>query len=167
MFKKFQAKARILASAKKKNRYLHVMGKLKSAKLLDSPEIPEFRGPVEIKDVLWAGNIEPRILEVLPALLINRPKYLRVYNIPHDLKCVLEGIRTDNALLDFRGIPPKNYCKWLSPKSSGGTRLKTFRMRASEIQQLKSLRIALNVQSEAEVLRRALNLLERTSLFKS
>lgn len=161
--KKFQAKARVLAAAKKKDRFVHVVGKLKRAKLLDAPDIREYGGPVGIEDALWAGTIEPRILEVLPALIATRPKYLRLYRVPEDLKRVVAEIHAGNAHQEFRGIPPKDYCKWLPQGRYGASRLKTFRMHQSEIQLLKKLRLTLGVRSETEVLRQALSLLGRAT----
>lgn len=161
ILKKFQAKARTLAAAKRKDRFVHVLGKLKRAKLLDAPDIREYGGPVAIEDVLWAGTIEPRILEVLPALMATRPKYLRAYHVPDDLQRVVDDIHAGNARQEFRGIPASDYCKWLPSGGHTTSRLKTFRMHQVEIQRLNNLRLALGVRSDAEVLRRALILLER------
>ena len=162
LLKKFQAKARTLVAAKRKARFRYVVGKLKRAKLLDAPGIPEYGGPIEIEDVLWAGTFEPRILEVLPALITTRPKYLRIYQMPEDLRQVLDGIRIGNICLPFRGISPKEYSKWLPREGRGSARLKTFRMHQDEIQQLKRLRIALGLRSDAEVLRQALYRLQQS-----
>ncbi len=163
ILKKFQAKARMLAAAKRTDRFVHVVGKLKRAKLLDAPDIPEYGGPVEIEDALWAGTIEPRILEVLPALIATRPKYLRMYKTPQDLKIIVSEILSGNAHQEFRGIPSSEYCKWLPKKSRGASRLKTFRMYQDEIELLKNLRTALGVRSDTEVIRQALHLLKRST----
>ena len=129
----------------------------------DAPDIREYNGPVDLEDVLWAGKFEPRILEVLPALVATRPKYLRIYKVPEDLNKVLAEINAGDARQTFRGVPAKDYLKWLPPSSYGAPRLKTFRMRPSELQRLKTLRITLGVRSDAEVLRQALSLLERAT----
>jgi hypothetical protein len=149
----FRKKAEKLAAAKKENRFRHVIGKLKCARLLDAPGIPEYRGPVDIKDVLWAGKIEPRVLEVLPALMIRRPKFLRSYEIPEDLEKVLVGIRRGKAHEPFRGVSPERYLRWLDGR---GSQLKTFRMQNEDIRLLKSLRIKLRESSDIAVLSKAL-----------
>ena len=163
ILKKFQAKARTLAAAKRKDRYIKVVGKLKRAKLIDAPDIAKYGGPVDLEDVLWAGTLEARILEVLPALILTRPKYLRIYRMPEDLKQVVDELRMGGGDREFRGIPAKDYCKWLSNGVGGVSRLKTFRLHQEEIQRLKSLRVILGVRSDVEVLRRALQLLEKST----
>lgn len=159
LIKKFQKKALALRAAKKTQRYRRVVGKLKRAKLIDAPDIPDYGGPVELDDVLWAGKIEPRILEVLPTLMVTRPKYLRAYKTPEDLKTIIQQIRAGKATAEFRGVPPHDYCKWLPEKAFGSSRLKTIRMRPNEIQMIHTLKSKLQVRSDADVIRRGLELL--------
>lgn len=163
ILKKFQARAKALAAAKREDRFVHVIGKLKRAKLLDATEIPEYRGPVELADVLWAGTIEPRVLEVLPALMATKPKYLRTYGMPEDLKQIVEGIHRGNAFQEFRGIPPKDYCQWLPQSRFRVSQLKTFRLYQEDIHRLKRLRDKLGIKSDTEVLRHALSFLEQST----
>jgi hypothetical protein len=167
LIKKFQKKAVALRKAKKTQRYLRVVGKLKRAKLIDAPGIPDYGGPVELTDVLWAGKIEPRILEVLPTLIVTRPKYLRVYQTPKDLKTVVDQIRTGKATAHFRGVAPKDYCKWLPENAVGSSVLKTIRMRPEEIQMIRNLKSKLGVRSDADVIRKGLELLNTATLKKS
>ena len=162
ILKKFRAKAKALAAAKKDARFAHVVGKLKRAKLLDAPEIPEYVGPVALDDVLWAGTIEPRILEILPALMATRPKFFRTYTVPDDLQQVVHDIHTEDSQLEFRGIPATDYRRWLPEGGTKVARLKTFRMHQEDIQRLKRLRAKLPARSDAEVLRRALSFLEQS-----
>lgn len=164
ILKKFQAKAKALAAAKRKDRFLHVVGKLKRARLLDAPEIPEYGGPVTLDDALWAGEIEPRILEVLPALMATRAKYLRTYTVPDDLREVVEAINQGNPQREFRGIPVKDYCQWLPKEKRNASRLKTFRMKQVDIERMKRLRTILAVSSDSEVLRQALSFLEDSKM---
>lgn len=160
LIKKFQKKALALRAAKKTKRYQRVLGKLKRAKLLEAPGVPEYGGPVELDDVLWAGKIEPRILEVLPSLMMTRPKYLRAYKTPEDLKAVIQQIRAGKATDAFRGVSPRDYCKWLPEKALGSSKLKTIRMRPGEIQLIQHLKSRLGVRSDAEVIRKGLELLK-------
>jgi len=159
LIKKFQKKALALRAAKKTQRYLRVVGKLKRAKLIDVPDVPDYGGPVELNDVLWAGKIEPRILEVLPTLMVTRPKYLRAYKTPDDLKAIMQQIRAGKPTDTFRGVPPKDYCKWLPERAMGSSVLKTIRMRPDEIQVIRNLKSKLGFRSDADVIRRGLEIL--------
>ncbi len=55
-------------------RYRRVLGRFVAAGLLNTNEqtVPQ-RGAIRVADALWAGEVEPRILELLPALLIKKP----------------------------------------------------------------------------------------------
>jgi hypothetical protein len=158
---RFRAKASKIAAAKAGVRYRCVVGKLKRARLLDAPDVPEYGGPVELEAVLWAGTLEPRILEVLPALMLRRPKFLRNYGLPDDLEKVLIAIRNGRATEPFRGVAAQNYLRWVNKKTS--VRLKTFRLHSEDILRLQSLKIRLGETSETAVLRRALIALDRNS----
>ena len=158
----FRKKARAIRKAKATARYAHVVGRLKRAKLLDVPDVPEYGGPVDLEDAIWAGKIEPRILEVLPALLVTHPKFFRTYRIPEDLSRAIDGMRRGNVQISFRGISPEDYCRWLPQSYRAKTKLKTFRMSTDEINLLKSVREKLRVNSDTEVVRRALELLSKS-----
>jgi DNA-binding XRE family transcriptional regulator len=64
---------------------------------------------------LRAGNLEPRILELIPAILVVLPKALKYRSdeIPEDLVIVVNNIRNRNATSEFRGIPARNYLHWV------------------------------------------------------
>ncbi|MCB9026435.1 MAG: hypothetical protein H6625_08980 [Bdellovibrionaceae bacterium] len=70
---------------------------------------------VELRDAIWAGrNVEPRILEVLPAALLHyRANFIGLENIPPKLEEVLKAIR-NNAELgpNFEGIEYAKMKSW-------------------------------------------------------
>jgi len=69
----------------------------------------------DLCDVLKAGEIEPRILELLPAVLILLPEAVRLRkrDVPKDLAAVIDGIQNRRQCKPFRGVPPEKYCHWL------------------------------------------------------
>ena len=69
----------------------------------------------DLCDVLKAGEIEPRILELLPAVLILLPEAVRLRrrDVPKDLDAVIDGIQNRRQCKPFRGVPPEKYCHWL------------------------------------------------------
>ena len=87
------AKIRIL---RKEPRFLLVMGFLSAKGLLigaDVPPLPSVK--VSIADAIWAGTeVEPRILEVLPAALIAFPRsFIGRQHLPPDLARIVAAIR--------------------------------------------------------------------------
>ena len=55
-------------------RYQQVMGRFVAAGLLRTNEsVPEHREPVDVRHVIWAGQVEPRLVELLPALIVKKP----------------------------------------------------------------------------------------------
>lgn len=167
---------RLIEEAKKKRqklrarrrdpRYREVMGRLVEAGLIKSSdeEIKPHRRPIQVKDALWASVAEPRVAELLPALVIKKPSLLVAeQNLPTDLRAVVDAVLKAKKLPDFRGVEPGNYMKWvreLGHQGKTGSTLKTFRLRPEEQRRLRRLKSALGVRSEAEVLRIALERLE-------
>ncbi len=74
------------------------------------------RYPVTLDEALKAGELEPRILELIPAILIVLPKALKFTknDIPDDLAKQIERIRKRKTNENFRGIAPHKYLHWLS-----------------------------------------------------
>jgi DNA-binding XRE family transcriptional regulator len=69
-----------------------------------------------LNDVLKAGELEPRIFELLPAVMILIPEAIQFkkQDIPLDLAQVIKAIQTrSNAVKAFRGVPAQKYCHWL------------------------------------------------------
>lgn len=83
--------------------------------LLKHSTILPHRYHPDLDDVLKAGEIEPRILELLPAVLILLPEAVRFKkrNTPKDLAAVIDDIQNRRHCKPFRGVPPEKYCHWL------------------------------------------------------
>ncbi len=161
-----QKRRRNLRSRRRDPRYREVMGRLVEAGLIKTSDerIVPHRRPIQVKDALWASVAEPRVAELLPALVIKKPSLLVPdETLPADLESVVDAIQRARDLPGFRGVQPANYMKWvreLGHQGKTGSALKTFRFRPEEQRRLRRLKLALDARSEAEVLRIALERLE-------
>ncbi|HKO47630.1 MAG TPA: hypothetical protein VJV79_07900 [Polyangiaceae bacterium] len=141
-------------------RYRRVVGRLIGAGLLSTNDgtIPH-RNAIGVADALWAGELEPRILELLPALLIKRPSLFEDATVlPDDLAHVVRALRRAEVPPDFRGISGADLARWLPRLGRSGTvpsRLRCFRFSADESRLLSQLGRELHT-TEVAVLRRAL-----------
>jgi hypothetical protein len=83
--------------------------------LLRSNEVGAKREKITLDDALQAGNVEPRILELLPAILVKCPELLAYEqnHVPVDLKKVLLDLKKGKEAAHFRGVPFKKYEPWL------------------------------------------------------
>ena len=106
---------RTIARRRADPRYQRVMARLATAKLLvTSEELPAYRGPISVKDALWAGEVEPRILELLPALIIKKPGLFDdAKALPDDLMEVVRALRRGETPSDLRGIPGVDLERWV------------------------------------------------------
>lgn len=131
--------------ARQSARFRRVVGRLYAAKLLlgTDPYEPH-DNPLKVKDCLWAGTIEPRILELLPALLLKRPSlFADPRDLPEDLRAILRDIRRGHAVADFRGIPARGYLAWVPRIGARGKQpslLKSFRFQPDDIERLLILK---------------------------
>jgi len=167
-----RAKRRHAANLKAQRdlRYRRVLGRFVQAGLLQTTmEVELHREPVSVADALWAGQIEPRILEVLPAALIKHPGvFMDTQALPADLAAAAIALRRHQEPEDFRGIPGKALSRWLTVfgrRSKPPSRLKSFRLQASDLDLLTQLSKALGT-TETEVLRRGLRRLAAVHLVK-
>ncbi|MEZ4815502.1 MAG: hypothetical protein R3A80_09900 [Bdellovibrionota bacterium] len=140
-------------------RYKKVIGKFVAAGLLEHNKVGAYRGHITLDEVIWVGQIEPRVLELLPAIILRRPKLIDVRSeIPEDLRLLLIQLRKGLAIDDFRGIAPALYLPWvnrLGRKAAAPSVLKTFRFQRKDIEKINELkkRTGLN---ETEIIRKAL-----------
>jgi len=83
--------------------------------LLRHNGIEPHRHHPRLRNVLNAGELEPRILELLPAIMTVLPEAVRYTKreIPPDLAKVLGDIRNKQPGTVFRGVPPEKYNHWL------------------------------------------------------
>jgi hypothetical protein len=96
-------------------RYRRVLGRFVAAGLLSANEPTKpYRRAIRVADALWAGELEPRILELLPALLIKKPSFFEDRSkLPHDLAQVVRSLRRAEVPTEFRGIPGADLARWL------------------------------------------------------
>lgn len=144
-------------------RFLRVMGRFVHEGLLVTNEsVQAYDEPLDVSEVLWAGVVEPRLLELLPALLVKRPGLFRDANeLPDDLAEVVRKLKRDQEPADFRGISGRDVHGWLRRVGRRGlapSLLKSFRFKPEDQRLLKALSEQLGV-SETEVVRRALRAL--------
>jgi|GEM_PF-764326 hypothetical protein len=156
-----------IAKEKKDPRYLRVMGKLIQAGLLTHATLPPTRKRVSLKDALWAGRLEPRILELIPAIVIKKPGLLVLpKELPADLKSIVAGIRHGHSTPDFRGIPSRSYRQWIpriGHRNKYPSCTKTFRFSRHDRELLEELKKALPDHSEIAIIRKALHCLFRSA----
>ena len=141
-------------------RYRRVLARFVAAGLLNTNEqtVPQ-RGAIRVADALWAGEVEPRILELLPALLIKKPSFFQAgAELPEDLTGVVRALRRGEVPAEFRGIPGADLARWLPRLGRSGTlpsRLRCFRFSAEQSRLLAQLSRELGT-TEVAVLRRSL-----------
>lgn len=142
------------------NKYKMVIGKLIAHNLLENNRVKPYRGPVDIKDVLEVANIEQRILEILPAILLKKPKLFRNTNeLPVDIKNIVTQIRKNLVPPHLRGIAPEKYLYWIDKigrKNIKTSTLKTFRFTTDDLELLKKAKQETKLKSEIDVIRAAL-----------
>jgi hypothetical protein len=151
-------------------RYKRVIGRLVAAGLLTTTaDVEPHREPIDVDEALWAGRTEPRILELLPALIVKRPGlFLDVTTLPEDLDAAVRALRKNQAPGDFRGIPGTALLRWLPSIGQRGkvpSRLKSFRLQQGDLELLERLSDELGL-TQTEVLRRGLRHLAATQLLK-
>ena len=150
-------------------RFKKVMGRFVAAKLLTTniEGIRPHDKPVPLEDALWAGTVEPRIMELLPAVLLKKPGLIRVpKDLPSDVAEVVHAIRHGKQPPSFRGVAPDQYLPWVTEvgrKGKSPSVLKSFRFKHEDVLRLARLRKSLPARSDTEVVRMALELLESTA----
>ena len=152
-------------TCKRDPRYLKTIGSLVRTGLLVHNRVAPYRGLVTVEDALWAGDLEPRIFELLPAVLLKKPKlFTRTGPLPQDLAKVLNDLRRGTATQEFRGISAKNYSTWVKRVGRAGKNpslLKTFRFAEEDLLKLDVLR-KLTGDSETDIIRKGMDLLYST-----
>jgi len=144
-------------------RFQQVMGRfVHDGLLVTNREFEAYKQAVPVEDVLFAGETEPRLLELLPALIVKRPSmFVAVTDLPSDLREVVGCLKRDAVPPDFRGIPGADIHRWLRRVGHRGkvpSRLKSFRFKPADQRLLERLSSELGI-SETEVIRRGLRAL--------
>ncbi len=141
-----EAKKKFDAIAKKRNtpRFKKVIECLIHNNALQPTEgYHAHRTKIKIKDCLWAAQIEPRIYEVLPALILKKPGIFEdLGECPPELKKLLLEIRNAKATRSFHGIPARDYLRWIPHFGHEGVKascLKSFRLSQDDLAMLHAL----------------------------
>ena len=159
ILKKAKHRAARLKKLRKDPRYQEVIGRLVYEKLLDAPKVPARNYKLHLKDMLWVGeNIEPRVLELLPAILLKAPRIVYSEPLPEDLRRVKNDLVRGNIKGEFRGIVVKSCDQWITQigrKDKRPSVRKIFFLSFKDTERLAQLSQQESV-SEAEIVRRAL-----------
>jgi hypothetical protein len=144
-------------------RFSRVVGRfVREGLLIVNHEVETSDEPLSVDDVLWSGEIEPRLLELLPALIVKRPGlFLDPTALPVDLAKTVASLKRDREPAAFRGIPGADVHRWLRRVGRQGkvpSRLKSFRFSADDQRLLAYLAEKLGL-SETDVIRRGLRAL--------
>jgi hypothetical protein len=130
--------------------------------LTTNQTVLRYQEPLRVSDVLWAGEAEPRFLELLPAALAKRPSmFTETRQLPDDLRRVVRHLRRNVVPEDFRGIRGADIYRWLpkvGQKDKFPSRAKSFRLKPEDVRLLEHLTRELGI-SETDVIRRGLRAL--------
>ena len=158
LIKKAKYKVKRLQKLRQDPRYLKTLGKLKRAGFLDVRDVPEYCGQVFLQDALWAAELEPRVYELLPAILVRRPKFFAFLKLPDELANIVREIRAGHPKTPYQGIMPEKYYRWVSfvgRKPANQNIMKSFRLSQVDLEILGQLSKETS-QSQTQILRQAL-----------
>ena len=164
-------KLRTIAIRNEKNRndfrFLDTMGLLVAKGMLgyNRPILLKPNAKLFVIDAIWAGkNVEPRILEVLPAMFVRLKRHFIISERPNgdelELLCAAESLKLGlKDSVTFIGIPYKKLSPWMElPLLDGRTcvhsekkQLKAFRLHPLTIEILRKKAKATQ-KSEAEII---------------
>lgn len=158
----------VLKRKRRDPRYQRVLGRFTQAGLLSVTDAFEpNREALRVADVLWAGEVEPRILEILPALIVKRPAlFTSIRDLPPDLAEAVTALRRNEAPPDFRGLPGADIARWVplvGHKNKRPSQLRSFRLQADDVELLDELSAGLGI-SQTDAVRRGLRALARQTM---
>jgi hypothetical protein len=162
-------RAALAATHRRDPRFRAVMGRLVALGLLDTniEGIRPHRRRISVEDACWAGLVEPRIFELLPALVLKKPGIFRGGpDLPDDLREVVAAARRGECTASFRGVPASDYLRWIPRIGHRGklpTLVKTFRLDRRDIELFGDLKRRLGLSSDVGVLRAALRALDAST----
>jgi hypothetical protein len=167
-----RAKRAELESVRRDPRFVRVIGKLVAMGLLETNlPIRPSRAKIHLEDALWAATVEPRVAELLPALVIKRPSvFLSYRELPGELREITRALRRGHPTQPFLGIAPERYARWLPRVGHRGklpTVRKNFRLTREDLERIDALRRRIGLRSEVAVIRRGLDALWLLSLERS
>lgn len=147
------------------SKFQRVLQRLVYERLIEEPDVIPKRMRVSLGDLLEVGEQDPRVLIVLPAILICKPKIL--YKLSRDLEKFSEIVEFTRALFSpyapkkFHGIPvetfqkaARDYKTRLTQKKSKETSfVRTFRFTKNDIDLLEKLTEILGATGMSQTLR--------------
>lgn len=152
ILEKIKARAKRNRILRRDPRFRQIIGFLVGKGFLDTNEPVQFPGNrrIRLKDAIWAGqNVEPRILEVLPAAYARLPNRFdanekEVKRMEAVVQCLAEN-KPDGP--DFLGMPYEKVRAWYTlPLKDQRTRTpaerkvtKTFRLKPEVIKRLEEI----------------------------
>ncbi len=163
LIKRAKQKSKALKKKKKDARFIKTLGKLKKEGFIDTNEVHEFSGMVFLNDAIWASTIEPRILELLPAIIVKKPGVFSYLKLPDDLEQIVKEIKTGQLKSSFRTVPAKQIEKWIpivGKKGSFPSIMKTFRLTREDLALLSEIQSDTG-ESQTTIIRRALQNLKK------
>ena len=150
-----QAYMKILEAKKEDPRYQRVIGRLVREKLLFTPRVPPSNAHPTVEEALWVGEIEFRVLELLPAIILRRPKlFMQTKPLPEDLAQVVFELRRGHPETVFRDVEPQKYAYWAEYLGRGGkgiTIAKTHRFTREDIESMEKLKKLWNLDETAVI----------------
>ena len=120
---------------------------------------PRWRKKISVADALWVGeNVEPRVLEVLPAALVRFPSCFKGA-IPKDLLETIESVSKMNLEGFFRNMPLKKVAFWFEAEISDKRSVpfnerkvvKSFRIKNRHLQKLAQIAASLG-KTESQII---------------
>ncbi len=160
ILKEIKKAASVDARKRKDLRYLATLAFLvKNGFLKTNQDVLKFYRPrISVSDAIWAGeNVEPRILEVLPAAILRLKRRFiietDVLELIHGAVAALQEAGTTG--IDFFNIPFKKYSQWMNlPLTDRRTKtisqkkvMKSFRLSPAAIKSLQKLSAQLDLSS--------------------
>ena len=150
-----------LKKLRKDSRYKRVLGFLQAKGLLYTLDIvsqPNIK--INISDALWvAENIEPRVLEVLPAAVISFPStFVHKEDLPPELENIIRKIRLGKKITGtYKGIECRKMLFWAKQsltdgrmKPIGEKRItKTYRFLPETVKKLKNASVTAKLNETA------------------
>lgn len=120
---------------------------------------------LDVQDLIWAGkNVEPRILEVLPAVVARLPKAVRFMNLNRDetnLKNTVQDLlQNKEEGRNFLNMPYRKIKVWMNLRLNDNRTkpadqkkiMKTFRFAPETLRRLQQLKKLKGFKSETDLI---------------
>ena len=114
LIKRAKAKAALLNSKRRNAKYVRAIEWLSYIGLIRHTDITPRESRIRLDDLLFAAQIEPRVQELLPVILVELSETLpfSARALPVSLREVVEAIKEGDTLPTYENIPPSRYMQW-------------------------------------------------------